>query len=191
MKPFATLVFLLLDHIGGINTLFYTLSNGGTIVLARDRSAASVCEAIEAARVELLPTSPTFLNLLLLGRAWERYDLSSLRRITYGTEVMPEHTLRLANEALGFSTTADVTVTPGRAATLDVPVPDGVLHVNASPWATITIDGQSYGETPLGNLRLPLGSHEVVFQHPDFGERRETVIVTSSTPARISVDFRK
>jgi long-chain acyl-CoA synthetase len=26
----VTLTFLLLDHIGGINTLFYTLANGGT-----------------------------------------------------------------------------------------------------------------------------------------------------------------
>ena len=34
---FRTLVFLLLDHIGGINTLFHALCNGGTIVTAADR----------------------------------------------------------------------------------------------------------------------------------------------------------
>jgi len=59
----------------------------------RDRSPEAVCEAIERHRVELLPTSPTFINLLLLSRAYERYDLSSLRVVTYGTEVMPESTL--------------------------------------------------------------------------------------------------
>jgi acyl-coenzyme A synthetase/AMP-(fatty) acid ligase len=44
-------------------------------------------------RVAILPTSPTFLNLLLLSGAPERHDLSSLRIITYGTEPMPESLL--------------------------------------------------------------------------------------------------
>ena len=98
-QKLRTLVFLLLDHIGGINTLFYTLSNGGTVVLSRDRSAASVCEAIEKDRVELLPTSPTFLNLLLLSGENKRRDLSSLKLITYGTEPMPASTLERACQA--------------------------------------------------------------------------------------------
>jgi long-chain acyl-CoA synthetase len=44
-------------------------------------------------RVELLPASPTFLNLLLLSEAYRRHDLSSLRVISYGTEPMPQATL--------------------------------------------------------------------------------------------------
>ena len=54
----VTLTFLLLDHIGGINTLFYTLANGGTIVSVRDRDPELVCRAIAQHRVELLPTTP-------------------------------------------------------------------------------------------------------------------------------------
>jgi acyl-CoA synthetase (AMP-forming)/AMP-acid ligase II len=90
---YRTLVFLQLDHIGGVNTLFYTLSNGGAVVVAPNRSPASVARTIETHRVELLPTSPTFLNLLLLSGEHERHDLSSLKLITYGTEAMPESTL--------------------------------------------------------------------------------------------------
>ena len=41
-----TLTFLLLDHIGGVNTLFYTLSNGGTVVCVEERTPESVCRAI-------------------------------------------------------------------------------------------------------------------------------------------------
>lgn len=93
-----TITFLLFDHIGGVNTLLYTLSNAGCVVTVQDRSPESVCSAIQTYRVELLPTSPTFLNLLLLSRAYERYDLSSLQMITYGTEVMPESTLRRLHE---------------------------------------------------------------------------------------------
>lgn len=89
-----TITFLLLDHIGGINTLLYVLSNTGTIIAIEDRSPDAVCAAIERHRVELLPTSPTFLNMLLLSEGYRRYDLSSLQRITYGTEPMPESTLQ-------------------------------------------------------------------------------------------------
>jgi acyl-coenzyme A synthetase/AMP-(fatty) acid ligase len=95
-QRFRTLVFLLLDHIGGVNTLFYTLSNGGAVVLPANRSPAEVCNAIEAHRVELLPTSPTFLNLLQLSGEAARRDLTSLRLITYGTEPMPASTLEQA-----------------------------------------------------------------------------------------------
>ena len=86
---FVTMTFLMLDHIGGINTLFFILSNGGSAVSLKSRLTADVCSAIEKYRVELLPTSPTFLNLLLLSEDYKHYDLSSLKRITYGTEVMP------------------------------------------------------------------------------------------------------
>jgi acyl-CoA synthetase (AMP-forming)/AMP-acid ligase II len=91
---YRTLVFLQLDHIGGVNTLFYTLSNAGAVVVSEGRTPRQVCEAIAAHRVELLPTSPTFLNLLLLSEEQQRHDLSSLKLITYGTEPMPENTLR-------------------------------------------------------------------------------------------------
>ena len=94
----VTLTFLLLDHIGGINTLLYTLSNGGIVVSVQTRNPDTVCRAIERHRVEMLPTSPTFLNLLLISEAYKSYDLSSLRLITYGTEVMPESTLQRVHE---------------------------------------------------------------------------------------------
>ena len=97
---FRTLVFLLLDHIGGINTLFHALCNGGTIVTAADRSPEAVAAAIAAHKVQLLPTTPTFLNMLLISEAATRHDLSSLETITYGTEPMPQTTLAAVAAAL-------------------------------------------------------------------------------------------
>ncbi|MBI3894324.1 MAG: AMP-binding protein [Acidobacteria bacterium] len=95
-----TLGFLLFDHIGGINTLFATLSSGGTLVTVRNRAPETVCRAIECHQVELLPTTPTFLNLLLISEVYRNFDLSSLKRITYGTEPMPEATLRRIRQIL-------------------------------------------------------------------------------------------
>ncbi|RMF03789.1 MAG: long-chain fatty acid--CoA ligase [Chloroflexi bacterium] len=88
-----TLTFLLFDHIGGVDTLFYSLSNGSCIVTVADRSPDAVCAAVEAHRVEVLPVSPTFLNLLILSEAYTRHNLSSLKYITYGAEVMPQAVL--------------------------------------------------------------------------------------------------
>lgn len=89
-----TLAFLLFDHIGGIDTLFYSLSNGSCLITVQERSPDAICRAIENHRVEVLPVSPTFLNLLLLSEAYKGRDLTSLKYITYGTEVMPESTLQ-------------------------------------------------------------------------------------------------
>ncbi len=101
---YRTVAFLLFDHIGGVNTLFYTLGNLGCIVSPGDRSVAKVCRVVDRYRAELLPTSPSFLNLMLMARAHESFDLSSLKLITYGTEVMPERTLRTVHDALPNAT---------------------------------------------------------------------------------------
>jgi acyl-CoA synthetase (AMP-forming)/AMP-acid ligase II len=92
-KGYVTLVFLLFDHIGGINTMINVLGHGGTAVVVVERSVDTVAAAIAAAGVELLPTSPTFLKMLLISDAARRFDLSSLKLITYGTEVMAQATL--------------------------------------------------------------------------------------------------
>ncbi len=93
-QQLRTISFLLYDHIGGINTMLYTLSNGGCLVTVSDRSPDAVLRAVQSHRVQLLPTSPTFVNLILLSEAYKLYDLSSLETLTYGTEPMPESTLQ-------------------------------------------------------------------------------------------------
>ncbi len=93
-----SLTFLLFDHIGGINTLLYNLSNGGCVITVQDRQPETICRSIERFGVELLPTSPTFLNLLIVSEAYKKYDLSSLKTVTYGTEVMPISTLNRFHE---------------------------------------------------------------------------------------------
>lgn len=88
-----TISFLLFDHIGGMNTLLHTLSNGGTLICPKSRNPYDICKAIESHHVELLPTTPSFLNLLLISESFQQFDFSSLKIITYGTEVMHEYTL--------------------------------------------------------------------------------------------------
>jgi len=89
IRNISFMVFLMFDHIGGINTLFNCLSTGATVVIPSRRDPEEVISLIDKYKVQILPTSPTFLNLMLMSGVLNKYDTSSLRMITYGTEVMP------------------------------------------------------------------------------------------------------
>lgn len=89
-RDLRILVFLMFDHIGGLNTLLNAISMGAMLVIPENRDADHVCELIEKNRINILPASPTFLNLIIISGAHQRYDLSSLNMITYGTEPMTE-----------------------------------------------------------------------------------------------------
>jgi acyl-CoA synthetase (AMP-forming)/AMP-acid ligase II len=85
--------FLMIDHFGGINTIMAISASLGTVVTVSGRSLPRICDAIQRYKVELLPATPSFLTLLMASHLQNDYDLSSLKRITYGTEVMPQSTL--------------------------------------------------------------------------------------------------
>jgi hypothetical protein len=101
------------------------------------------------------------------------------------------HDLELVNERLEFRATATAVVTARQTTTLDIDVPPGRVNFNATPWAEVWLDGRKLGDTPLANVVLPAGEHELVFRHPDFGERRRTAVVPSGGAGRVSIDFRQ
>lgn len=95
--PVVAIPFLMIDHFGGINTILAITSSLGTVVTVAERSVSSICAAVARRRVELLPATPSFLSLMLASGIHRDLDLTSLKRITYGTEVMPQSVLdRLA-----------------------------------------------------------------------------------------------
>jgi hypothetical protein len=101
------------------------------------------------------------------------------------------HELDLVNSALGFKSRQVVEVKAGRVVPLVVTPPNGRININAVPWAEVLIDGKSVGETPLGNLSIPLGEHEIVFRHPQLGEQRRTATVRSDTITRVTVNLER
>ena len=101
------------------------------------------------------------------------------------------HELNLVNNATGFQTTLTVEIQPGKVASVSVAVPNGSVSLNALPWANVSIDGKALGTTPVANVDVPLGTHEILWRHPQFGERRQTVVVTAKSPLRLVMDLRK
>lgn len=134
-RGWRTILFLMMDHFGGFNTFLSSFAYGGVAICVRDRSPATVCKAIVQGRATLLPTTPTFLNLLIASGTWRDQDLSSVELITYGTEVMSETTLKRTNEIFPH---AEVKQTYGLSEL-------GVLHSKSegrdSVWVRIGGDG--------------------------------------------------
>ncbi len=101
------------------------------------------------------------------------------------------HELNISNDALGYRVTRSITVVAGQVSSMRIDPPKGSISLNAVPWAEVWIDGDRVGETPIGNFAITLGSHEVVFRHPDLGEQRFMSTVTLNAPARVTADLRR
>lgn len=98
------------------------------------------------------------------------------------------HTLTLTNRDFGYSADHTVEIEAGEVRSLNVQ-PAGTVNLNAVPWAEVWIDGKKVGETPVANLRLPLGNREIIFRHPELGERKVMTRITAGEPIAVTVDF--
>ncbi len=158
--PYRSIVFLLFDHWGGINTLLHILSCGGTACFPKQRSAEYICRLIEQYSINLLPSTPTFLNLMLINQAYKNYDLTSLSLITYGTESMPEATLLRLNQEfpwVAFKQTYGLTEL-GVMRTVSKSNQSLWLKVGGEDYQTKVVDGRFYIRTKssiIGYLNAP------------------------------------
>ena len=127
--------------------------------------------------------SPVELRLLEEGR------LLGLSNGAPLVLVPGKHRLDLVNDALEMRLSRIVTVEANKSTRVAVTAPNGTLFVNASPWADVDVDGRSVGVTPLGDVSVAVGTHEVVWRHPQLGERRRTIVVGAQSPVRITMDM--
>lgn len=98
------------------------------------------------------------------------------------------HTIELVNELLSYRSTHIFEMGPGEEKRLNI-TPTGRMNINAVPWAEVFVDGERIGETPLANVAVPLGARELLFKHPEHGERRMPITVTGGQPVQISIDL--
>jgi hypothetical protein len=98
------------------------------------------------------------------------------------------HVLTLSNQDLEYSSVQVVEIEPGEDRRLTIE-PKAAVSLNAQPWAEVWIDGKRAGDTPLANLQIPLGTREIIFKHPQYGDRRVTATIKATSPTSISVDL--
>jgi hypothetical protein len=87
------------------------------------------------------------------------------------------------------TTLAAVPATTAAASPTPAPVTEGWLQVVAAPWADVTIDGRSAGQTPLARIALPAGLHTVMLTHPQYQPYIRRITVEAGQVARLRVDF--
>ena len=152
--------------------------------VTRDAAASAAPAIVPAAPASgwLSISSPFTVQIFdgpsLIGGNGARVKLSAGR-----------HDLRLVNASLGYDERRAVNIRPGRLSSLGVNAPKSTLDINALPWADVEIDGAEIGQTPLAHIPVTIGSHVVQFSHPQLGEQRRTVTVSSKGPNRVSVDL--
>jgi hypothetical protein len=101
------------------------------------------------------------------------------------------HELDIVSEALGYRARQTVSVSPGQVTPVRLDWPMGSISINAHPWAEVWIDGKRAGDTPIGNMEVPIGPHEIAFRHPELGEHLVQTTVALTAPTRVSVDLSK
>lgn len=101
------------------------------------------------------------------------------------------HDLVLANRGVGYQEARRVDVAAGKTTTIRVEAPQASVSVNARPWAEVLVDGASIGQTPIANVLVAVGAHEIVFRNPQLAERKQTFLVTAKGPNRIAADLTK
>ena len=160
-------------------TVNVTRGATSTLVISTTPAAAA------AAGGWLTVQSPVDMEILEDGRVLGNTRMERLM-LPVGS-----HRIEFANSGLEFTVARTVQITAGRTASVSIPLPSGKLSVNAVPWADVSLDGAALGTTPLGDVSVPVGPHELVFRHPQLGERRQTITVRAQTPTRIGIDLRK
>ncbi len=161
------------------------LAAGETVSLVLDAPAAKAAAPTGPASGWVRVQTPFDVQVLEAGQV---VGTSASERILV---TAGPHVFELVNAALGFRSTVKVVVGTGRTEPLIVDSPRALVQVNAQPWAEVLVDGRVAGDTPLANLQLPIGVHQFVFRHPEFGERSQTVTVRLDTPNRITADLRR
>ena len=121
------------------------------------------------------------------------FEEGKLIGTTAGAMAVPggRHIVDVVNDRFGYRSRQTVDVKAGQTATLTVTLPNGRISINAVPWAEVWIGGNLVGDTPLANLSLPLGEHEIVFKHPQLGERKQTALVRSDVMTRVTANMQR
>jgi hypothetical protein len=167
-----------------------TLKQGGSEVRQTIRVAAGTTlsvvvpfQTVGAASGWLTVSTPIELDI---------FEKGALVGTTRSKQIMVPaglHTLDLVNDKLGYRTTQEVKIDAGAQKTVAVHLPVAELRVNAKPWAEVWIDGERVGETPMANLKLPIGDHQVTLKHPELGEKTITATIKVGDTTRVTADL--
>jgi len=181
----------LADIPAGVHTV--TVGEGAAAVTQRVTVPAGGVASLLVPAVQPAGTAPGWISVVTPIEL-QVFDGDALVGDTTANRILVlagRHTIRFVNAELKYQATRTVEVQPDRVATIRVDVPTGILNVNAVPWAEVLVDGKRVGETPIANLAVPIGAHEVTLRNPKFPEQKRSIVVSLGGPTRLGVDLRQ
>jgi hypothetical protein len=156
-------------------------------------TAASAAGANPAAKAP--PAATTRFGGMTVKSAMELqvFENGTLIGSTAGPIAINEgpRVVEFVNETLGFRYRETVNVKAGQMTNVSIAVPNGRVSINAAPWAEVDIDGTPAGETPLANISLPIGTHEITFRHPQLGTKKQTIVVRVDGLTKVTQVFQQ
>jgi PEGA domain-containing protein len=183
-KPVGDSPVTLQGVTSGKHTLTFVTSSGTVKKSIRVEAGKPLSVEVPIYSGWLAVFSPVTLDIAENGK--------SIGSTEQGRLMLPPgaHTLTFSSGDMGYKTTQDVVIIPGEEKSVSL-IPTGELNANATPWAEVWMNDKKVGETPIAALRVPLGTHEVIFKNPKFPDRQVTVTVRATAPAIAFVDFTK
>jgi acyl-CoA synthetase (AMP-forming)/AMP-acid ligase II len=177
-RPWRTLPLMRFDHIGGLDMAWRALA-GAQVLVAPPAELApeAVATAIARHRVEVLPATPSFLNLLLMAGIDRTHDLGSLRVVPYGAEPMPSGLLaRLRTAFPGVEFVQRFGTSETGALPVGGPGAGLALGADGNGYEWKIVDEELWVRSParaLGYLSGDAGGFEAAgwFRTGDFAER--------------------
>lgn len=191
-RPRGTTPLVLTDLTPGVHEV--VLTNGGTTVRRQVRLGAGPTVLMAPTTSSAAPPPKPGWVRIESGVALDVYEDGRLIGTSAVDRIMlpaGSHALRLVSRPLNFERNQTVQIAGGQTRVVKPDLPNGTLSINALPWAEVLVNGERKGETPIGNLAVSIGQHEVVFRHPQFGEQRRSVTVTTGGITRVGVDLRR
>lgn len=161
-----------------------------------EQTAQQPAPTVGDAKETIRPAASTKTGGFRISAPVQVYVLDGERVLGSSTEgpifaTAGPHEFEFVNTAIGYRARRTIDIKPGQVSALTVNVPNGTLNINAAPWASVWVDGNAVGDTPIGNLSIAPGQHEIVFRHPQFGERREKTIVRADGPTRVTANLQR
>jgi hypothetical protein len=100
------------------------------------------------------------------------------------------HDVRFENRTFGLREVRHLDIRPGETTAISLETPMSHITVTASEPATVSIDGQPAGETPLTNFAVAVGSRDVTVTSASGVVRHQTITVKVQS-STIDVDISK
>jgi hypothetical protein len=99
------------------------------------------------------------------------------------------HRFELVSRRYNYRGEVSLSLQPGQMMTHTVALPSGVLRVRGAAGTEVWVEGEHVGALPLADVSVPIGTREVVFRHPQQGERRQMIEVGAGAPAEVTAMF--